>query len=227
MTVDARSARPAAPAGPHAPARPAAARSPSSVWDRDHPVGRALCAVDGTAEQWSAMLRGRRWADVGAAIFSNLSDYGLVWVLTAAWTARRPGPARRRAVVALAVAGVTSYGANRAAKRVTGRSRPERSPVLRDPVPVRQPASSSFPSGHTLASFCTAIVLPAARPARTGALVFACAVAASRVHLRAHHASDVLGGAIIGAALGTLVRPLVDALAPSQGRNGNDGTKAE
>ncbi|MGH9093304.1 MAG: phosphatase PAP2 family protein, partial [Acidimicrobiales bacterium] len=60
--------------------------------------------------------------------------------------------------------------------------------------------------GHTLAAFCTAAVL-ADTPAELAAyLAFAGAVAASRVHLEAHHASDVAGGAVIGTVLGAAVR---------------------
>ncbi len=48
---------------------------------------------------------------------------------------------------------------------------------------------------------------------------FATAVAASRVHLRAHHPTDVLGGAAIGSVLGLGLRPLVNAVTPgSPGR---------
>ncbi len=181
----------------------------------DTSVRRALRAVDDAGERWSAHLRGRRWADLGAAFLSNLSDHGVAWVLVAAWKARRPGPERRRAVVALALCGVASYGVNRAVKQWAGRARPAADGAQSAlPVPVRSPASSSFPSGHTLASFCTAWVLPGGPPGRAAALAFATAVAASRVHLRAHHPSDVLGGAVIGAALGAVVRPVVHALAP-------------
>jgi undecaprenyl-diphosphatase len=47
---------------------------------------------------------------------------------------------------------------------------------------------------------------------RTGnAILFTAAtlVGLSRLHLRAHHASDVLGGAAIGTALGVLGRRLL------------------
>ena len=147
-------------------------------------------------------------------MLSNLSDYGVVWVLAAAWKARQRGSTRRRALAALGVAGVASYAANRAVKQLAGRSRPDSASTVHEALPVRSPTSSSFPSGHTLAAFCTAVVLPDDPSARRAALVLATAVAASRVHLRAHHTSDVLGGAIVGAALGTLLRPLVDVLAP-------------
>ena len=103
--------------------------------------------------------------------------------------ARRRGPDRRRAVVALAAAGFSSLLVSRVVKAAVERQRPD------DHLDagVRTPSSSSFPSGHTLAAFCTAFVL-ADSDARTVANVgFATAVAASRVHLRAHHPTDVIG----------------------------------
>ncbi|MDA8310077.1 MAG: phosphatase PAP2 family protein [Actinomycetota bacterium] len=176
-----------------------------------------LGSLDDAGDRWASSLRGRRWADAAAAVVSNLSDHGILWVLAAAWMARRPGPPRRRAVVALALSGVASYVVNRAIKRLAGRSRPERTASLHGGLPVRRPSSSSFPSGHTLASFCAATTLPVGRAWRLAALGFAAGVAASRVHLRAHHLSDVLGGATIGAALGALVRPLADLLSTAAG----------
>ena len=83
---------------------------------------------------------------------------------------------------------------------------------------MRTPTSSSFPSGHTLAAFCTAFVL-AESAAETAAYVgFAGAVAASRVHLRAHHPSDVVGGAAIGSLLGLALRPLLNRVTPGSRR---------
>ena len=44
---------------------------------------------------------------------------------------------------------------------------------------------------------------------------FAAAVAASRMHLRAHHPTDVIGGAAIGSVLGLGLRPIVDIVTPA------------
>ncbi len=51
-------------------------------------------------------------------------------------------------------------------------------------------------------------------PRRSANVGFATAVAASRVHLRAHHAIDVAGGAVIGSVLGLGLRPLVNLITP-------------
>ena len=156
---------------------------------------------------------GRRGVDRAATVVSNLADYGFVWVLLAGLKARRRGPDRRRAVVALGAAGVSSLVVSRAAKAAVERQRPEE----QVDAAVRTPTSSSFPSGHTLGR-----ILHGHRPAESTAgtaacVAFASAVAVSRVHLRAHHATDVLGGAAIGgagtgaAARGAVVTPGIPA----------------
>lgn len=176
----------------------------------EDPVARLLVSIDQAGERAVGTLRGKQWADTGAAVASNVSDYGYVWIALAVWKARRPGPGRRRAVLALAGAGVASYGVNKMAKRLVGRSRPQGGGAAGSGrLAVRRPKSSSFPSGHTLAAFCTAMVLTEGPIETAGALGFAAVVAASRVHLEAHHASDVVGGALIGGATGLLVRHLL------------------
>ena len=98
---------------------------------------------------------------------------------------------------------------NAAAKQLVGRERPDRSDrASGELLSVRAPRSASFPSGHTLAAFCTAVVLADGPAERTAYLALATAVGASRIHLGDHHASDVVGGAAIGIVLGTALRAL-------------------
>ena len=173
-----------------------------------------MTAIDEAVDAAFEPLRGNPHVDRAAALLSNLADYGLIWVVLAALKARRRGPNRRRAVVALAAAGFSSMIVNRVVKQAVARERPD------DHLgaAVRTPTSSSFPSGHTLAAFCTAFVL-ADSDAQTAANVgFAAAVAASRVHLRAHHPTDVIGGAAIGSVLGLGLRPLVNLVTPGTRR---------
>jgi membrane-associated phospholipid phosphatase len=169
-----------------------------------------MSSIDEAVDAAFEPLRGNARVDGAAAAISNLADYGLVWVLLGLIKMRRKGRDRRRAVVALGAAGFSSLLVSRAAKASVERQRPGD----HLDASVRTPTSSSFPSGHTLAAFCTAFVL-ADTDAQTMANVgFASAVAASRVHLRAHHPTDVIGGAAIGSVLGLGLRPLVNLVTP-------------
>ena len=173
-----------------------------------------MSGFDATIDAAFEPLRGRPRVDRAAAVVSNLADYGIVWVLLALVKGRRRGPDRRRAVTSLGAAGVASLALVRASKTVVARQRPEEHLDAR----VRTPTSSSFPSGHTLAAFCTAFVLPDTGSQTAAFVGFAGAVAASRVHLRAHHPSDVLGGAVLGSMLGLVLRPVVNVVTPGSRR---------
>ena len=145
-----------------------------------------------------------------AKVVTGLGDHGIMWAATTVWRARRSGPDRARAVRALTIAGIESTIVNRTLKAVVDRSRPdpEGLALAAGGVPVRAPTSSSFPSGHTLAAFCAVTVMSQRGDRAGNALLFTSAslVGLSRLHLRAHHASDVLGGAAIGVALGLIGR---------------------
>jgi len=166
-----------------------------------------LDAGDEAIERRLGRVRNSPTLDTAAIVTSNLADYGAVWLVVGAVKAARDRSSRQRVVTALAVAGVSSTLVNWTAKQLVGRSRPE-GPEPTSARGVRRPTSSSFPSGHTLAAWCTAVVL-ADSPAEMAAyLAFAGATAFSRVHLRAHHATDVVGGATLGLAVGVIARGL-------------------
>lgn len=175
-------------------------------------IRRALGTLDDAAERALSRYRGRRGLDTAALVVSNLADYGFVWAVVGAAKARLPGPSRRRALLALALSGTASAAVNTSVKRIARRQRPDGAvdPPAGARLRVRPPASSSFPSGHTLAAFCTAVTLPEGGVGTAFAVVLATAVAASRVHLRAHHASDVVGGAAIGLGVGLVVRSVLE-----------------
>ena len=184
----------------------------------------ALDPFDDRIETLADRFRGRRLYDLAFGAASAVGDHGMVWVLVAAWQARLPGARRARAIRALALAGFTSLAVNAALKQMAGRERPERRgpTVASSPLPLRTPSTSSFPSGHTLAAWCAATAL--AEDTWSGALLCGTAaiIGASRVHLQAHHASDVVAGAVVGTAIGVLVRRVLRT--PSG--NGRDGMGA-
>ena len=83
-----------------------------------------------------------------------------------------------------------------------------RRPVEPRPRPhtLRQPRTSSFPSGHASAALVAATLLSRRSRHPTVWYSLAAVVSLSRVHVRIHHASDVVGGAIVGWALGSVAR---------------------
>jgi len=66
---------------------------------------------------------------------------------------------------------------------------------------------ASLPSGHATTAFAVAVAIGALYPrARIPMWIFAATIALSRVVLAAHYPSDVLAGAVVGAAGALLVR---------------------
>ena len=104
---------------------------------------------------------------------------------------------------------ITSLIVNQGIKRLFRRQRPTEHGA--EGLTVRKPRTSSFPSGHASAAAFSAVVLSAMTGGWWIALwaVLATAVALSRFHVRMHHATDVLAGAVVGAALAGAAIPLL------------------
>jgi undecaprenyl-diphosphatase len=72
---------------------------------------------------------------------------------------------------------------------------------------IWKPEYASFPSGHATTAFAALVAIGALFPqARALMWIYAVAVAMSRVIIVAHHPSDVLAAAIVGALGALLVR---------------------
>lgn len=69
---------------------------------------------------------------------------------------------------------------------------------------IAPPGDASFPSGHTACSFAAAgaVWFAGYRRAGTAAFALAAVIAFSRLYLYVHWPTDVLGGAVLGWALG-------------------------
>ena len=143
--------------------------------------------------------------DVPLRQLSRFANHSKLWLSIAAllfFFGGRSG--RRAALTGAAAVGVNSFVVNVPLKFLGRRERPARGTsglLLRRHV--RMPASTSFPSGHSASGFAFAQAVATVRPELGLPLhTLAAAVAYSRVHTGVHYPGDVLGGALVGIAIG-------------------------
>ncbi len=152
-------------------------------------------------------LRGRRAPDRLFYAASELGDFSLIWLLLGAARGLR-SERDEKAAVRLAVGAVAESAlVNGLVKSLFRRPRPPWDVVR--PHHLRRPLTSSFPSGHATSAACHAILLSEDDPLWPAYLAVAVVVASSRVYVKIHHASDVMGGVALGVALGLIGRKLM------------------
>lgn len=136
---------------------------------------------------------------------SAVGDFSMIWHgINVARTLRR-GELRNDAVRAAALLAFESLLVNQGIKRLFERERPHDDDR---PHHLRQPSTSSFPSGHASAATVASMVMGARGPALHALRAAAAVVATSRLHVRIHHASDVLAGAAVGAGIASVANKL-------------------
>ncbi len=177
------------------------------------PVGQWMERVHAFDEAIDKWLEPHRTAELDRLFYglSSAADHGLLWhVVGAARAARRGRPAD--AARFSAALGIESAITNGFVKSFFRRVRPQEHFGNDDPLPygMRRPITSSFPSGHAATAFLCASVLSQDRRRTTGMWFgLAALIAASRVYVRMHHASDAIAGAVLGLALGRVARRLL------------------
>jgi undecaprenyl-diphosphatase len=157
-------------------------------------------------------LRGNPVADRLFYAATELGDFGLIWVLLGATHALRSDRDVAVAARLAATLGVESVLVNGVIKSFFKRERP----VSQEPRPynMRMPRTTSFPSGHSSTAVVACILLSEANPSLAPAYwTVAAVVASSRVYVKIHHASDVVGGVATGLVIGLTARTLWRRLA--------------
>ena len=169
--------------------------------------GRSLPSVrrfDARVDEWFEPLRQNRIANRAFYLASEAADFSTVWHLISAARAV-VFPRFEASALRLAVAlPMESALVNGILKQAVRRTRP--TPPTVTPHAIRKPRTSSFPSGHASAATMAAVLL--SEGSRVAPLWWSAAtlVATSRIHTRMHHASDVLAGVMVGAALAAGVK---------------------
>ncbi len=154
-------------------------------------------------------LRGNVVADRMFYAASELGDFGLIWVLLGTVKALRKGDDLPTALRMTAAMGAESVLVNGVIKSCFRRKRPPWE-VAR-PLYVRQPLTSSFPSGHATSAVSAAMMLSEDDNWWPFYWTVAAVVATSRIHVKIHHASDVGAGLVLGVGLGVIGRRLLPA----------------
>jgi undecaprenyl-diphosphatase len=136
---------------------------------------------------------------------SSAADHSLLWHLCGAGEAIARGGDIGFAVRFAGAMGAESLLTNGVVKSLFRRVRPAEYADIEFHYGLHKPITSSFPSGHATAAFCAATLLGGG----PGWYALAASVAATRVYVRLHHASDVAAGAAFGLALGASLRRFV------------------
>ncbi|MCD8395774.1 MAG: phosphatase PAP2 family protein [Lachnospiraceae bacterium] len=135
---------------------------------------------------------------------THLGDGGIFWIILTVFLLCFPKTRRAGAYSACALLGSLLVN-NLILKNLVNRTRPYE--VIEGLVCLVSPAKdASFPSGHTGASFASAVAIYRQLPKRYGVLllILAALIAFSRLYVGIHYPTDVLGGLVTGVALGLL-----------------------
>ena len=164
------------------------------------PVERFDRAVDRAFDR----LRGTEPADRIFYSITELGDFGLIWLLLGASRAAASSRQIPNAIRIGTVLPIESVLVNGVIKSFFKRERPV--VEAERPYKLRIPLTTSFPSGHSSSAAVAAVLL--SDGSRLTPVWWAAAglVASSRVYVRIHHASDVVGGMAVGLVIGTIAK---------------------
>ncbi|MCD8337033.1 MAG: phosphatase PAP2 family protein [Lachnospiraceae bacterium] len=135
---------------------------------------------------------------------THLGDGGFFWIALTVFLLCFPKTRRAGIYSVCALLGSLLVN-NLILKNLVNRTRPYE--VIEGLVCLVAPAKdASFPSGHTGASFASAVAVYRQLPKRYGVLllILAALIAFSRLYVGIHYPTDVLGGLVTGIALGML-----------------------
>lgn len=163
--------------------------------------------------------------------FTTLGNNGMVWLIPAfvLFLTRKYRQAGFNIVVTIGICWLV----NQLLKSVVMRPRPF-TEIEMLTVLIEHPSSWSFPSGHTCSAFAAAYAYTRSFKKWGGwTYVLAVIIAASRMYVGVHYASDVLAGAVIATVLAVIVYALcrrfvkIPEYIPAEGEGETEEENAE
>ena len=169
-----------------------------------HPLGPAFAAFDHKFDLVWERFRGQSVLDKTFYFATELADFSVLWHIMGLSKGLASGSAQREAVRLSAALIAESGIVNGILKSLFRRERPDH--IEERPHVLRQPLTSSFPSGHASAAFLAATLLSERSKFKPLWYGLAGIVATSRIHVRIHHASDVIAGTLVGLGLSRIIK---------------------
>ena len=155
--------------------------------------------IDEAVDAWWHRFRNDPVLDHVFYSASAAGDFSVIWhAYNVARLATGAIDGRRAVRFALAI-GAESLIVNQGLKRLFKRERPDHDTDR--PLHLRTPSTSSFPSGHASAAAMAVTLLNERSRIRPLNAALGAVVASSRIHVRIHHASDIVVGLAVGRVL--------------------------
>ena len=169
-------------------------------------------SCDSTGDRILEPLRANSITKTVFGFASTVGDFSIIWHITGLLYAIGSMDRLKQAIALSVALGAESIIVNQGVKRIFRRERPTVSGD--DRFEVRTPSTSSFPSGHASSATFAAIILiwMTGFPLAILWIIMAGVVALSRVVVRIHHLSDIVGGVITGAVLGAIAVPIISSI---------------
>ena len=169
-------------------------------------------SFDSTGDRILEPLRANSITKTVFGFASTVGDFSIIWHITGLLYAIGSMDRLKQAIALSVALGAESIIVNQGVKRIFRRERPTVSGD--DRFEVRTPSTSSFPSGHASSATFAAIILiwMTGFPLAILWIIMAGVVALSRVVVRIHHLSDIVGGVITGAVLGAIAVPIISSI---------------
>ena len=168
--------------------------------------------IDSAGDRLLEPLRRHRLLVSVFGFASTIGDFSIAWHFVGFIRAIGSSDRLKEAVVLSMALGLESLIVNQGVKRIFRRERPTTSGDHR--FDIRTPRTSSFPSGHASSATFAAVVLTSYTgfPIAVAWIVLATLIALSRVVVRIHHLTDIIGGIATGAVLSAIALPVINSI---------------
>lgn len=178
-----------------------------------------LWQIEGQFLLWIQHTIRQDWLTPIMRIITMFGDYGAFWIATCIVLLCVPKTRKKAGIPASCSLALNGILTNLWLKRMVARVRPyvrfQELTVL-----TTIPKNTSFPSGHTAASFAVAAAIYMAGYRKSGRFLYLLAtlIGLSRLYLGVHYPTDVIAGAIVGLFSAWIIRKIIDTVIKIQKR---------